>query len=109
MAREGKLCEELLAAGLTGEQLTALRVGELPEGPLRTRCLELRAALGIGTGPTSPAFLLADGAPVTAGELTRWLRMARLIRTSLEANGGLCRSLLAFRHELAPDPEEVPS
>jgi hypothetical protein len=33
--------------------------------------------------------------------------MARLIATSLEANGGICRSLLQFRHGLADDPEEV--
>ena len=29
--------------------------------------------------------------------------MARLVRTSLEANGGICRSLLQFRHDLATD------
>jgi hypothetical protein len=34
--------------------------------------------------------------------------MARLIRTSLEANGGICRSLLAVRYDIPdPDPEEV--
>ena len=37
----------------------------------------------------------------------RWLRMGRLVRTSLEANGGICRSLLRFRHDLAAEPEEV--
>jgi hypothetical protein len=35
--------------------------------------------------------------------------MARLIRTSLEANGGICRSLLQFRLEQALHEEEVPS
>jgi hypothetical protein len=33
--------------------------------------------------------------------------MARLIRTSLEANGGVCRSLLQFRYDLVDEPEEV--
>ena len=42
-----------------------------------------------------------------AEQLERWLRMARLVATSLEANGGICRSLLQFRHGLADDPEEV--
>ncbi len=37
----------------------------------------------------------------------RWLRMARLVRTSLEANGGICRSLLEVRHNLATENEEV--
>ena len=32
--------------------------------------------------------------------------IARLVRTSLEANGGICRSLLRIRYEL-PDAEEV--
>jgi hypothetical protein len=39
--------------------------------------------------------------------MQRWLRMGRLVRTSLEANGGICRSLLQFRHNLTVDPEEV--
>jgi hypothetical protein len=42
--------------------------------------------------------------PLAAGTLQRWLRMARLIRASLETNGGNCRSLLQFRHDLASDP-----
>ena len=46
--------------------------------------------------------------PLAADELERWLRTARLVRTSLEANGGICRSLLQMRHGLAiDDPEEV--
>ena len=28
------------------------------------------------------------------------------VRTSLEANGGICRSPLAFRHSLNPDEQE---
>ena len=32
--------------------------------------------------------------------------MARLVQTSLEANGGICRSLLQVRHSLATEPEE---
>jgi hypothetical protein len=37
-----------------------------------------------------------------------WLRRASLVRTSLEANGGICRSLLRVRHGI-PEPEEVPA
>ncbi len=109
VAREASLCEEVLARGLTGEEVTALRVSELPPGAITRRCLQLREQLGISCGADSPAFVLADGDPVAAEELPRWLRMARLIRTSLEANGGICRSLLQFRHGLAADSEEVPS
>ena len=106
VARESRLCEALLAAGATAEEVTALRVPDLPDDPDARRCLELRAHLGIATGDAAPAFVRPDGAPLAAAELTHWLRMARLVRTSLEANGGICRSLLAARYDI-PDPEEV--
>ena len=49
---------------------------------------------------------LADFVP--PGELMRWLRTARLMRLSLEVNGGICRSLLRIRHGVdIEDPEEV--
>jgi metal-sulfur cluster biosynthetic enzyme len=106
VARESRLCEALLAAGATAEEVTALRVPDLPDDPDARRCLELRAHLGIATDDAAPAFVRPDGAPLAAAELTHWLRMARLVRTSLEANGGICRSLLAARYD-NPDPEEV--
>ncbi len=107
IARQSQVCESLLAGGATPEQVVALRVSDLPITPEARRSLELRAELGLDTGPESPAFLLPGGEPLVAAQLTRWLRMARLIRTSLEANGGICRSLLAVRHDLESDPEEV--
>jgi metal-sulfur cluster biosynthetic enzyme len=106
VAREGSLCESLLATGMSGEQLAALRVRDLPAGPVTRRCLELRCELGIAITPDAPGFVLADGDPVAAGELARWLRMARLIRTSLEANGGICRGLFAARHGLPDEQHE---
>jgi metal-sulfur cluster biosynthetic enzyme len=109
VARQARLCEALLAQGATAEEVTARRVYQLPDVPDARRCLELREQLGIPHGQDSPAFVLPDGEPVAAHELTRWLRTARLVRTSLDVNGGICRSLLRARHRLAPDPEEVPS
>jgi metal-sulfur cluster biosynthetic enzyme len=107
VARQARLCEALLAAGETPEQVTAHRVADLPRGRDARRCLELRAELGIPHDRDSPAFVLPGGEPVQAAELGRWLRSARLVRTSLDVNGGICRSLLEIRHDLAPDPEEV--
>jgi metal-sulfur cluster biosynthetic enzyme len=106
VARESRLCEALLAAGATAEEVTALRVPDLPDDPDARRCLELRAHLSIKTDDAAPAFVRPDGAPLAAAELIHWLRMARLVRTSLEANGGICRSLLAARYDI-PDSEEV--
>jgi hypothetical protein len=108
VARQSGLCEDLLAAGATSESVTALRVADLPDDPGTHRCLELRAHLGIPSDADAPALVRPDGAPLTAADLTHWLRMARLVRTSLEANGGICRSLLAVRYDIPdPDPEEV--
>ncbi len=107
VARQARMCEALLAAGETPEQVTGRRVADLPDGRDGGRCLELRAELGIPHDRDSPAFVLPGGEPVPAAELGRWLRSARLVRTSLDVNGGICRSLLEIRHDLAPDPEEV--
>jgi metal-sulfur cluster biosynthetic enzyme len=106
LARQSAICEDLLTAGATPEAVCALRVADLPQDPGARRCLELRAHLGIPGEAGDPAFVRPDGAPLAAAELTHWLRMARLVRTSLEANGGICRSLLAARYDI-PDPEEV--
>jgi hypothetical protein len=106
VARQSRLCEELVAGGATPEEVTARRVADLPRDPGARRCLELREQLGIPVDDDAPAFVRPDGAPITAAELTHWLRMARLVRTSLEANGGICRSLLAVRYDIH-DPEEV--
>ena len=107
VARQGAICEALLAGGGSPEQLVGRRVRDLPDTPESRRCLQLRAQLGIADDPAAPAFVAGDGTPLTAGSMTRWLRMARLIRTSLETNGGVCRSLLQFRYDLADEPEEV--
>jgi metal-sulfur cluster biosynthetic enzyme len=105
VARQSKICEQQLRAGATPDQVVALTVADLP--PDAARCLELRAQLGIESRPDSPALVTPDGEPLAAEQLDRWLRMARLIRTSLEANGGICRALLQVRHQLETEPEEI--
>jgi len=108
VARQSRLCERLLAGGETPERVTGRRVGELPDTADARRCVEIRRHLGIASGRDSPAFVLPDGAPIGAGELTRWLHTAKLVRMGLEVNGGICRSLLrAHRGVEIEDPEEV--
>jgi hypothetical protein len=103
VARQSRECERLLHEGATVEQVAARRVADLPDDPNGRRCVELRSLLGIPADEDAPAFVLPGGAPITATGLSRWLRTARLVRTSLEVNGGICRSLLRVRH----DHEEV--
>jgi metal-sulfur cluster biosynthetic enzyme len=107
IARQSRLCGRLLADGAGVERVLALRVADLPDDPEARRCVQLRARLGIACDPDAPAFVGGDGEPLAADGFQRWLRMGRLVSTSLEANGGLCRSLQQFRHGLAGDLEEV--
>jgi metal-sulfur cluster biosynthetic enzyme len=106
VARQSRVCEALLARGATPEEVTALRVADLPDDPEARRCIELRKQLGITGEDGSPAFVRPDGEPIAAADLRLWLRKARLMRTSLEVNGGICRSLLRIRYDLA-DAKEV--
>lgn len=106
IARQSRICERLLDAGGGAEKLVALRVDELPDDPHTRRCLQLRRQLGIACGPGTAAFVSPSGEPLDAKQLVRWLRGARLIRTSLEANGEICRGLLAAR-EKQREQEEV--
>jgi metal-sulfur cluster biosynthetic enzyme len=108
VGRQSRLCEGLLARGCTPEEIAAHRVADLPDLPDARRCVALRRQLGLPYDPDQPAFVLPSGEPVVAGELRRWLRTARLMRLSLEVNGGICRSLLRVRHGVdIDDPEEV--
>jgi metal-sulfur cluster biosynthetic enzyme len=106
VARQSRECERLLGDGATAEDVAARRVADLPNDSNGRRCVELRSLLGIPAVGDAPAFVLPDGAPITAAALRGWLRTARLVRTSLEANGGICRSLLGVRQGVT-DHEEV--
>jgi hypothetical protein len=101
VARQSRLCEGLLAGGASEDEVTALRVADLGSLGDARRCIELRRQLGLGCEPDSPAFVLPDGTPIAAVQLRRWLRTAGLVRMSLDVNGGICRSLLEFRHGVA--------
>ena len=107
IARQSQTCERLLADGWSADDVVAATVAQLPETPTVRRALQLRAELGIPCDRAAPAFVQPGGEPLSASQLSRWLRAARLVRTSLEANGGICRSLLEFRHDLPTDSEEV--
>jgi metal-sulfur cluster biosynthetic enzyme len=90
VARQGRLLETV------GDPASA-RLGDLA-GLDAERCRELRAELGIDASDGAPAFVRGDGTPVPAAALARFARMASLTAVSLEANGGVCRSLLQVRY-----------
>jgi metal-sulfur cluster biosynthetic enzyme len=105
LARQGRVCRALLDDGLSREAIVYLNVAELPDGVEAARCIELRRSLGLPCGPTSPALVAGDGTRLEAGDLSLWLRRARLVGLSLDSNGGICRSLLRVRYGV-PDPTE---
>jgi metal-sulfur cluster biosynthetic enzyme len=100
IARQGRLCEAMLAAGWTRDAIVTATIADLPPGRASERVLELRAALGLDCRDDAAAFVSPGGQPVDGAGLERWLRGARLVATGLEANGGICRSLLQFRYQL---------
>jgi metal-sulfur cluster biosynthetic enzyme len=108
IARQAAVCEALLDGGADAEDVLARRVADLPDTPAARRSLQLRAALKIPSGPREPAFVLADGRALAPAELSRWLRMARLVRTGLDANGGICRDLLRVRYPDIETQESAP-
>lgn len=89
-ARQGRLLDSVADPA-------SARLGDL-SGPEAERCRALRRELGIDASDDAPAFVRGDGTPVTAAELARFRRMAALTSVSLEANGGICRSLLEARY-----------
>jgi metal-sulfur cluster biosynthetic enzyme len=106
VARQARLCDALLRTGWTPDAVASLRLSDLEPGPDVARCVQLRTKLGIDRSPDAPAFVLPDGRELDAGGLKRWLRVARLVRLSVEGNAGICRALLKTRYGI-PDPEEV--
>jgi metal-sulfur cluster biosynthetic enzyme len=108
IARQARVCEGMLADGWSREGVVSATVSQLPSDSAdAVRALELREQLGFPAPQDAPAFVMPNGEPVAPDQLTRWLRAARLVRTGLEANGGICRSLLAFRHNLDSETQEV--
>ena len=95
--------QEINSAINRGDAFAGAFPGESEDGELTT----LRRELRLPHDPSDPAFVLPTGEALEAGELARWLRTARLVRMSLEVNGGICRSLLRIHRGVqVHDPEE---
>ncbi len=107
LAGTDQVCRPLLAAGTDPARLQQLTLGEAPDSrPLR-RLRERRAELGLPAGDDAP--LLIDpktGAAVEPESLPLHLRKAKLTRTSLEANGSICRGMLKHRYDAPGQGEE---
>ena len=66
------------------------------------RYLERRAELGLNCSPTASLVTDSEDRPIPSHRLPQYLRAARTVRLSLEANASLCSALLDARKAEAP-------
>jgi len=100
MAGTDQVCRPLLASATQPAALASLTLGQVPPSRPLDRLRQRRAELGLPAGDDAP--LLIDpqtGQPVAPDGLPLHLRKARLTRTSLEANGSICRGMLRHRYD----------
>jgi metal-sulfur cluster biosynthetic enzyme len=108
LARQARVCQAMLDGGASAAAVVGRRVADLPDTPDAVRGRALRAALGLPHDDDAPALVAGDGASLTAADLPMWLRRAKLVSLSLDANGGMCRDLLRARYGNT-DQEEIAS
>jgi metal-sulfur cluster biosynthetic enzyme len=99
MAGTDQVCRPLLAAGTDPASLPGMTLGQVPPSAALRRLRERRVELGLPAG--DDAWLLIDpktGEPVSPDALRMHLGRARLTRTSIEANGSMCRGMLGHRY-----------
>jgi metal-sulfur cluster biosynthetic enzyme len=105
VSRQENLSTALVRSGRTPESLTELRLGDLPPSPELDTYLDRRRELGLAVDPDAPFLVDPDGRPVPPETISDHLRFARMTRLSIEANAGLCRTLLEARYGLEPESE----
>jgi metal-sulfur cluster biosynthetic enzyme len=102
-----QVCRPLVDAGATPADLAALTLGQVPRTPALDRLRRRRAELGLPAGDDAPLLIEPQsGAAVGVGAVPLHLRRARLTRTSLDANTGICRGMLRHRYDTDGEGEE---
>jgi len=85
------------ALGVDPARLAGLTLGDAPPGHDRERLRERRRELGLPAGDHDPLLIDPEtGRP--PADVRRHLGMARVTRTSQEANAGVCRGMLRARY-----------
>jgi len=105
LGRMSALIEALREHGWSDERIVTARIADLEEmrgtPPLRSpvdRYMEQRAFFGGSCQADDVAFRTAEGDPIPASGLPAYLRDIRMTRRGVEANGEMCRILLAERY-----------
>jgi len=108
LAGTDQVCRQLVAAGTDRADLAGLTLGDVPASAELDRLLRRRAELGLRTD--ADAALLIDpgtGTAITGAGVPKYLGMARLTRTGIEANTGICRGMLRHRYAETGAGEEA--
>jgi metal-sulfur cluster biosynthetic enzyme len=107
MAGTDQVGRPLIAAGRTPSDLAGMVLGDLPPSQGLDRLRQRRAELGLPAGDDAPLLIdPSTGAPVSDDAMPLHLRRARTTRISIEANGSICRGMLAHRYDSARQGEE---
>jgi metal-sulfur cluster biosynthetic enzyme len=104
MAGTDVVCRPL---SLSPTELAAAVLGDLPASDALDRLRLRRRELGLPADDDSPVLIdPLTGAPIGADAVPLHLRKARLTRTSLDANTGICRGMLRHRYTTDGQGEE---
>jgi hypothetical protein len=107
LAGTDQVCRPLVDSGATPAELAATTLGDVPPSPALDRLRRRRRELGLPAGDEAPLLVEPkSGAPVGSDAVPLHLRKARLTRTSLDANTGICRGMLRHRYSTDGQGEE---
>ena len=98
LAGTDRVCRSL------GRDPQALTLGDVPPSPDLDRLRARRRELGLPAEDGDP-LLLDPATGTTPVDAKRHLAFARLTRTSMEANSGVCRGMLRARYALTSEEE----
>ncbi|MEV4052203.1 iron-sulfur cluster assembly protein [Amycolatopsis sp. NPDC049688] len=98
LAGTDRVCRSL------GRDPASLTLGDVPRGPDLDRLRARRRELGLPAEDGDP-LLLDPATGTTPADAKRYLAFARLTRTSMEANSGVCRGMLRARYSLDAEEE----
>jgi metal-sulfur cluster biosynthetic enzyme len=106
MAGTDQVCRPLLAAGTTTDDLVATTLGAVPASRALDRLRRRRTELGLPADDDAPLLIDPEtGAAVTGTAAPLHLRRARTSRVGIDANSGICRSMLRVRYGTSGEGE----
>jgi hypothetical protein len=107
LAGTDQVCRPFVASGTDPAEVARLTIADVPPSAELDRLLRRRAELGLSTGPDAPLLIdVGTGEAVAAPAAARHLGLARLTRTGIEANTGICRGMLRHRYTESGAGEE---